>query len=262
MIAAATTSVHRLARGDVDAHPVMAWTSPVLYFGRLRHSTVATLGINPSNREFVDVAGQELDGDNRRFPTLRSLGLRTWTDASSLDLTAIVSACDQYFSGNPYSRWFDTLDALVRSAGASYYSVENPAAHLDLVPYATHVKWGALRQDQQRALLHCGRDLVASLLRDSTVELLVLNGASVVRQFEEVAGVTLTREHKPHWDLPRRGSERVRGVAYTGSVDHIDAVDLGRSITVAGFNHNLQSSFGVTKHAVHAIAGWVATRRL
>lgn len=262
MIAAATRPVHRLAQGYVDAQSVMAWTSPVPYFGRLRHSTVATVGINPSNREFVDVAGQELDGDNRRFPTLRSLGLRTWADASSLDLTAIVSACDQYFFGNPYARWFDTLDALVCSAGASYYSVANPAAHLDLVPYATHVKWGALRQDQQRALLHCGRDLVASLLQDSAVELLVLNGASVVRQFEEVAGVTLTREYKPGWDLPRRESERVRGVAYTGSVDHIGAVDLGRSIAVAGFNHNLQSSFGVTKRAVHAIAGWVATRRL
>lgn len=262
MIAAATTSVHRLARGDVDAQPVMTWTCPVPYFGRLRHSTIATLGINPSNREFVDVAGRELDGDKRRFPTLGSLGLRTWADASSLDVTAIVSACDQYFSGNPYSRWFDTLDALVRSADASYYSDERPAAHLDLVPYATHVKWGSLRQDQQRVLLHCGHDLVASVLRDSMVELLVLNGASVVRQFEKVAGVDLTRERKPDWDLPRRGSEGVPGVAYTGSIDHIGAVDLGRSISVVGFNHNLQSSFGVTKRAVHAIARWVATSRL
>lgn len=239
----------------------MAWTCPVPYFGRLRHSSLATLGINPSNREFVDVTGEELDGESRRFPTLGSLGLRTWADASSLDVTAIVSACDQYFSSNPYQRWFDKLDTLVRPAGVSYYSVESPAAHLDLVPYATHVKWGALRQDQQRALLRCGQDLLACLLRDSTVELLVLNGASVVRQFEKVAGVDLTREHNPSWDLPRRESEQVRGVAYTGSVDHIGAVDLGRSIAVAGFNHNLQSSFGVTTRATEAIARWIATQR-
>jgi hypothetical protein len=239
----------------------MPWTCPVPYFGRLQHSALATLGINPSNREFVDVAGQELDGDNRRFPTLGSLGLRTWADASSLDVAAIVSACDRYFSGNPYCRWFDTLDVVVRSAGASYYSIESPAAHLDLVPYATHVKWGALRQDQRRALLHCGQDIVGRLLRDSSVSLLVLNGTSVVRQFEEVAGVDLTRELNPAWDLPRRGSERVRGIAYTGSVDHIGNVDLGRPIAVAGFNHNLQSSFGVTRHAMDAIACWLATQR-
>jgi hypothetical protein len=239
----------------------MTWTCPVPYFGRLRQSAVATVGINPSNREFVDVAGEELDGDNRRFPTLGSLGLGAWADASSLDITAIVSACDQYFSSNPYSRWFDVLDALVRSVGDSYYSEEKPAAHLDLVPYATHVKWGQLSEDQQRVLLHCGHDLIASALRDSMVELLVLNGASVVRQFEKVAGLNLTRERKPNWDLSRRGSARVPGVAYTGSVDCIGGVDLGRSIAVVGFNHNLQSSFGVTKRAMQAIGRWVATQR-
>lgn len=261
MISTATTSVYRLARGDVDEQPVIPWTCPVPYFGRLKHSTVATLGINPSNREFVDVAGEELDGDSRRFPTLGSLGLRAWADASSLDITAIVTACDCYFSRNPYSRWFDTLDYVLLPAGASFYSLESPAVHLDLVPYATHVKWGTLRLDQQRALLQCGQDLLASLLRDSQVELLVLNGASVVREFEVVAGVSLTRDHNASWDLPRQGSQRVLGVAHTGSIDHIGEVDLGRSITVAGFNHNLQSSFGVTKRAMDAIARWVATHR-
>lgn len=231
------------------------------YFGRLAQSTLATLGINPSNREFVDVMGEELDGGRRRFPTLGSLGLRTWADASSVDVTAILSACDQYFSGNPYSRWFDTLDALVRPAGASYYSLDSPAAHLDLVPYATHVKWGALRSGQQRALLECGRDLLASLLRDSKVELLVLNGASVVREFKEVAGVDLARAPSPAWDLARQGSRGVRGMAFSGSVDRVGAIDLGRSIAVVGFNHNLQSSFGVTKRAIEAIAQWVATQR-
>jgi len=261
VIATATTSLYRLARGDVDEQSVMEWSCPVPYFGRLQGSAVATLGINPSNREFVDATGGELDGDSRRFPTLGSLGLQTWGDASSLDVTAIVSACNDYFLGNPYSRWFDTLDTLMRPAGASYYSYDNPAAHLDLVPYATHVKWGSLRQDQQRTLLRSGQDLLASLLRDSTIELLVLNGASVVRQFEEVAGIELAREYNPCWDLPRRGTDPVRGVAYTGSLDHIAEVDFGRSIAVAGYNHNLQSSFGVTNRAVEAIARWVATQR-
>jgi hypothetical protein len=260
VIATATTSLYRLARGDLGAQPVMRWTCPVPYFGRLRNATLATLGINPSNREFVDAGGDELDGESRRFPTLSSLGLQTWEDASSLDVTAIVAACDDYFAGNPYSRWFDTLDALLRPAGASYYSDESPAAHLDLFPYATHVKWGALRQGQQRALLGSGQDLLAALLRDSTVEMLVLNGTSVVRQFEEVAGVDLIQEHNPAWDLPRRGAP-ARGVAYTGSVDHIGEVDLGRSLTVVGYNHNLQSSFGVTKRAVESIARWVAAQR-
>jgi hypothetical protein len=262
VIATTATSLHHLARGDMDAHPVMRWTCPVPYFGRLGNSVVATLGINPSNREFVDDAGRELEGADRRFPTLTSLGLRTWADASSVDVAAIISACDRYFTGNPYTRWFDVLDAIVRASGASYYSNDHPAAHVDLVPYATHVKWGSLRQDQQRTLLQSGRDLVAPVLRDSMVRLLVLNGASVVREFEIVAGMQLKREYKPDWDLARRGSRRVRGVAYVGSVERIGKIDLERSVSVLGFNHNLQSSFGVTKLAIDRIGRWVGAFEL
>jgi hypothetical protein len=252
--------VLRLARGDVDGQPVMTWSCPVPYFGRLRQATVATVGINPSNREFVDAAGNELDGPSRRFPTLRSLGIQTWEEASSLDLAAIVSACEEYFSRNPYSRWFDVLDGVVQAAGVSYYSADNPAVHLDLTPYVTQLKWGALRPEQQRALLSSGSDLMAAVLRDSNIRLVVLNGISVVRQFETVAGVELTSEHNPGWDLPRRQNGAVRGIAFSGSIDHIGEVSLGRSIDIVGFNHNLQSSFGVTRRATAAIAEWIAER--
>ena len=54
---------------------VIPWSSPVISFGDLSRARVATLGLNPSNREFVDDAGIELDGPSRRFPTLRSLKL-------------------------------------------------------------------------------------------------------------------------------------------------------------------------------------------
>lgn len=261
MIPVAATAVHRLARGEVDDQAVMTWTCPVPYFGRVRHARIGTLGINPSGREFIDFGGRELGGSDRRFPTLGSLGLRTWLDASSLDVTAIVDACDDYFFGNPYDRWFGILEAIVQPAGASYYSAQEPAAHLDLVPYATHTKWGELRQDQRRLLLSSSSDLLARLLRDSPIELLVLNGSSVVRQFQAVAEVELLAELQCAWDLHRRGSERVRGVAYGGTVNHIGDVDLGRSISVAGFNLNLQSSFGVSRRASDAIASWVGTRR-
>lgn len=261
MISVATTSVHRLAQGNVDDQPVMTWTCPIPYFGRLSEAKIATLGINPSNREFVDVDGDELVGRDRRFPTLRSLGLRHWSDASSLDITAIVAACDGYFFGNPYDRWFGVLDAVIRPAGASYYSIGDPAAHLDLVPYATCAKWSELPPYQQRMLLSYGSDLLAALLRESSVELLVLNGGSVVRQLEVVSGVRLYAEHRPAWDLLRRGSGSVRGVAYIGALDRIGGVDLGRTISVAGFNHNLQSSFGVDRRSLEAIAAWIATRR-
>ncbi len=38
----------------------ISWASPVPSFGNISRSNIATLGINPSNREFVDENGHEL----------------------------------------------------------------------------------------------------------------------------------------------------------------------------------------------------------
>src|ERR1700738_3082657 len=46
---------------------IIPWSCPVLSFGNPLTASVATLGLNPSNREFVDEAGNELDGPFRRF---------------------------------------------------------------------------------------------------------------------------------------------------------------------------------------------------
>jgi hypothetical protein len=259
MTPVATTSLLRLARGDLDSRMVMEWTCPVPYFGDLRRSKVATLGINPSNREFVDATGQELCGEERRFPTLSSLGLQGWLDATSLDVARILAACNDYFAGNPYDRWFGVLEPLLKRVGASYYDSANPAVHLDLVPYATHLKWGELPRSDQIGLLACSADLLGALLRDSDVELVVLNGRSVIRQFQIVAGVELDATAQPGWDLNRQGTSGVRGVGYSGAVSHVAGTDLGRSVAVAGFNHNLQSSFGVTRSSIEAIGAWLGS---
>ena len=49
----------------------------------------------------------------------------------------------------------------------------------------------------------------------------------------------------------------VPGLAYVGTVDHLGAMPLDRPVNVVGFNHNLQSSFGVTRGAIAAIAAWI-----
>lgn len=257
MIGATAAAVHRLSSGAFKSSALLDWGCPVPYFGDVRQARVATLGINPSNREFVDEGGQELQGDQRRFPTLRSLRIDSWDEASSADLDRIVDACDGYFSGNPYDRWFRVLDAVLLETGASYYSKTQPAAHLDLVPYATSVKWGVLPGTARRNLLDAGTDLLARLLLETEISLLVLNGRSVVREFERSTGVELVGSRCHGWDLPRGAKAVVPGLAYVGTVDHLRGIQLDCPVSVVGFNHNLQSSFGVTRGAVHAIAQWI-----
>src|SRR2546422_2502451 len=57
-----TTLIDRLDSTAIVATDVIRWGCPVPAFGDLTCSQVATLGLNPSNREFVDDFGQELEG--------------------------------------------------------------------------------------------------------------------------------------------------------------------------------------------------------
>lgn len=265
MYAALTTLINRLDTLNApEANTVIQWGCPVISFGDLPGSSVATLGLNPSNREFVDEAGQELDGNSRRFPTLQSLGIKSWSEADARHLRTIVDSCCSYFYGNPYDRWFKRLDDVVSATRASFYDSSRCACHLDLIPYATGEKWTDLTPSQKTSLLHVAGDTLALLLRDSSVEVLILNGQSVVNHFQQIAGVRLEAKEMPGWCLPRKSGVNVPGIAYKGVVDTVSGIPLSRDILVLGYNHNLQSSFGVTTKVIEGIRDWVGkqhTRR-
>lgn len=237
---------------------VIPWSSPVPYFGQAATATIATVGINPSDQEFADSCGVELEPHLRRLPTLGSLGLDQWGDANSVHLRALVAACDGYFRGRPYDRWFRVLERVLAPIGATYYGVNPTACHVDLVAYATRTKWGALAVPARERLLDSSRESFALLARSTSASVLVLNGRAVVDAFERASLTKLEEIEMPAWDLPRPGG-RVRGLGYLGQVSEIAGVPLGRTVTVAGFNHNLQSSFGVTAAAMAAIGEWLAT---
>jgi hypothetical protein len=253
-----TTLIDRLDSSAVSGTNVIPWGCPVPSFGDLPSSRVATLGLNPSNREFVDELGNELQGASRRFHTLRSLGLTSWSDVDARHLRMILESCSTYFLGNPYDRWFKRLDQVVAGTRASYYNASHGACHLDLIPYATARKWTELSTQQRSSLLSVAGDTLGLLLRDSPVRILILNGRSVVEQFQQIADIYLERQEMPAWSLPRYLKPAVTGVAYRGMVDTLSGIGLGHKVLVLGFNHNLQSSFGVTTEVILAIRDWIA----
>lgn len=260
MLATLTTLISQLDSPKLTGTSVIPWGCPVPSFGDLARSRVATLGLNPSNREFVDKSGKELQGQSRRFHTLNSLGLKYWSDVNSRHLRLILDSFNSYFFGNPYDIWFRKLDQIVSATRASYYDEVCQACHLDLIPYATKRKWSELSQQELSSLLKATGDTLALLLRDSPVEILILNGTSVINRFESTTGVRLERKEMGEWSLPRRAGPGVKGFAYHGVVDTLSGIELGRSIMVLGFNHNIQSSFGVTTKVVNAIRCWVTKK--
>lgn len=250
--------IDRLDSSTIYGSGVIRWGAPVLSFGDLSISKVATLGLNPSNREFVDESGKELQGALRRFHTLGSLGLDSWAEADVRHLDIILESCRTYFRGNPYDRWFRKLDKVVTGAEASFYDSRHTACHLDLIPYATVRKWGELSGRQRSRLMALVGDSLGMLLSESPVNILILNGKSVVQYFQDVASVTLDTEVMPGWTLPRSTKGGVTGVAYRGVVNALCGVSLRQEVLVLGYNHNIQSSFGVTTEVINAIRKWIA----
>src|SRR5439155_6641829 len=113
------TLYQRLRRAPAPA--TVAGTLPVLFFGDLFQAEVATVGLNPSDQEYLNKSGQMLAGPAQRFATLASLGA---TDRPSLADTQCDAAIewmrDYYDEDKPvYGSWFNALSRVVEGFGAS-----------------------------------------------------------------------------------------------------------------------------------------------
>ena len=247
--------IEPLASGALSDTGVIQWASPVPVFGNL-DSSVATLGLNPSRREFVDGNGVQVRGNARRLHTLESLGISSWAEANERHHRLILDDCQSYFANNPYDEWFRCLDKVVSGADASYYDPSRSACHLDLVPFATKTRWGRLGKYQSR-LLETSGDTLGKILRESSVRVLILNGGGVVDQFQSVIDSTLAEETVRAWTLRWARQDR-EGKAYQCTVNTVCGIDLGREVTVLGFNHNIQGTPGVSDELVCRIRDWIA----
>lgn len=252
--------VQRLSDPRLLTADVIPWGSPIVSFGNLENSKIATLGLNPSNREFVDMYGKELKGQQRRFHTLESLGIKNWSEAKEKHLNLISELCTEYFYRNPYDNWFKRLDYLISGTSMSYYFPSGEACHLDLIPYATASKWTDLSPFQKTLLLQLSGDTLGLLLKNSQIKMLVLNGQTVVDHLQKVSNMELRKTHMPSWTLPRNSTTGVAGHSYVGIADNIGGIRLNRKIIILGYNHNIQSSFGVTSQVQGSIRNWITKK--
>ena len=246
---------------QVSKTSIIRWSSPIPSFGDLYSSVVATVGLNPSNKEFVDSETKELQGPKRRFPTLTSLKISNWSEANDFHIEQILDSCKNYFARNPYE-WFKRLDFVISGTTKSYYFPSTGACHLDLIPFATAEKWGDLSTQEKSLLLELSGDTLGILLKASPIKLLVLNGGTVVDNFKKISNVVFEIKEQKRWTLPRELGAGVVGFSYEGKATSIGGVDLGREVQVLGYNHNLQSSFGVTTEVLRSIRNWITKKAL
>lgn len=246
-----------LHSGTPSALGAIPWASPIVSFGNPPSSKVATLGLNPSNLEFVDSQGRQLLAPFNRFESLATLKVSDWGKVARNGVLRVWQACENYFFHNPYDQWFKRLEKVLVGTGASYYTqIGDSACHLDLVPFATAEKWSSLTAEQRTALVKIGVPSLVRTIQASNVRVLVLNGSAVVKEFSRLLNPgSLEPICMPSWALQQG---RVAGVGYIGRVSQLNEIPLDRELLVLGYNHNIQSSFGVTSKVVGNIAAWVA----
>jgi len=167
----------RIRQPVPDGCSVVPGSTPVVVFGDLRTATVATLGFNPSENEFLTNDGVPVDP--RRLSTYASLGVETLTTATDEEVAQVLTECYEYFHHNPYCTYFSPSENMLQTTvGASY--LDGTACHLDLIQWATDPVWGKLPGPVRKKLIAADQEFLRQQLRSENIRLVLLNGAGVI----------------------------------------------------------------------------------
>lgn len=205
----------------------MPGTLPVLFFGDLPTADLATVGLNPSDREYTTRTGELLSGPAQRFATLESLGATSRDRLTEDQCDRAIERMRGYFGPEaPVYGWFRGLGRVVEGLSSSFTA--GRAAHLDLVQEATRPTWSRLEERERDALLGADLDFLEWQIRTFPLRV-ICTGARVGRHVRERLGVTETG-----------GGERARVRWWVGEAD----VD-GRRVAVGGWNIPLARPTGL-----------------
>jgi hypothetical protein len=177
---------------------------------------LATIGLNPSNIEFLDGDSSAFFSEGeRRLATLESLGAHSTDDLDQRQVKQVVEDCARYFESdrNPYNTWFKPLDAIIQRAFGDEWSYYNKTVcHLDLVQWATDPKWNDLSKPQKDILIEDGRDHLYEQLKTEKIEMVLVNGAGVWDELVRLESFNVVGESETgFFSVNHTKYKRVRG---------------------------------------------------
>jgi hypothetical protein len=223
-----TRVLERMGKAPPKGFPVVRHSIPVVAFGNPSTSRVATCGINPSRAEFLSKNDTLLEGGGQRFETVPSLAPGGLADADPTAIASAVESCYRYFEHRPYWRWFGKLETLLAALDASY--IAGTACHLDLVQWATDPVWRGLGGKEKQIALDADKQFLLRQLQEEPVQILLLNGRTVVDTYVATVG-SLAELDEPV------AVDGVSTVIFKGET---------KGVIVVGWSANLQSSRGLT----------------
>jgi hypothetical protein len=222
---------------------IIASSTPVMFFGNINNSKVATLGINPSKNEFLE-NGIEFSEEERRFQTLNSLGSTSHKNLTNEQIQKVINSCLNYYNINPYRRWFDILENyILQKLSVSYYS--GTACHLDIVQWATDPIWRNLDQTTKKLLIKNDIEFLSIQLQVEKIDTLLINGKGATEIFLEYFKPTLIKQDK----------------LLVGNIScNVYSFELklkNKIVKIYAWSNNLQSTVGLTNQMREEIGNWV-----
>ena len=210
-------------------------TTPIICFGNLFNSTFATLGLNPSNKEFVDNNNNFLSDNNLRFQNCFSLSEHDLTKLTNDKTNLVLDSCISYFKFNPYKRWFNVLEKYVLSKlNVSYYN--DTCCHLDIVQWATAEKWGSISKISQTQLIDKDYPFLLRQLENQNINLLLINGKGVFDILSKIEKTYIQKE------------EEIQINAETCQMTKFYFKIGKKRINCIAWSKNMQSSYGLTNN--------------
>lgn len=226
-------------------YEILQMSTPVICFGNMFNSHVATLGLNPSNKEFVDNNNVFFSGKDLRFQNCFSLTQNDLTRLNDNQTELVLQYCVEYFNNlNPYQEWFNYLEKHVLSnLDISYYN--GTCCHLDLVQWATSNKWRDVLPVNQSILLNSDYPFFLHQLDNQDIELLLVNGNGVYQTLMEKGKIS--DEVNMIIEFGTETCQMSKFILNTGN----------KELRGMAWSKNLQSSFGLTNNMRNAIGNWI-----
>lgn len=220
-------------------------STPVVAFGDPIKAQVATLGINPSSREFLDAKGQLLSGENRRLADFRSLGINHHKEMTSGHAEQVLQDSNNYFNRDEtVYKWFEPLERYVLNPISASFR-DSSAAHLDLVQWSTAPVWGAIKDKALReVLIRDDIGFLGEMLRSGSYKYLFLNGSTVVNTIVKFGLIELEQD-----GFTPIGKSGKKSALWKGVVR-------GTSTICLGWNLNLQH-YQTTESNREQLSVWI-----
>lgn len=196
---------------------IIPGSTPVISFGDFTTARVATLGINPSSREFLS-NGKLITSSKKRLVDFEVLGNDASFPLSRDHASHVWESCTLYFNtNNTYWAWFKPLANLLSATGPFSY-VDGSACHLDLSPWATDPVWGKLSKEQKQELVKDGLSLLNWQTQHNQLDAIIFNGRQVYKVIKEFTDIKITAIEPLHYQAGGKDltSDLVTGVGPLG----------------------------------------------